>query len=139
MWIYGLILIALGILAAPSMLLSRRPDAKEILDKITPYQGWIGLIFCIIGIIGIIQAVLGLSMLTFFPIRWLSWLAGGVLQASLGFLLGYGMIQKNILSKNADASEKGEALLNKLRPMQGKLGLFAVIWGIWMIVSCIIF
>jgi len=139
MWIYGLILIALGILAAPSMLLSRRPDAKEILDKITPYQGWIGLIFCILGIIGIIQAVLGLGMLTVFPIRWLSWLAGGVLQASLGFLLGYGMIQKNILSKNADASEKGEALLNKLRPMQGKLGLFAVIWGIWMIVSCIIF
>ncbi len=63
--IYGITLIILGILAAPSLLLSKKPNAKELLDKITPYQGWIGLGFCFWGLWGIIQALLNID-LTYF-------------------------------------------------------------------------
>ncbi len=49
----GLLLILLGILAVPSLLLSRKPEARELLDKITPYQGWIGVVFCIIGLLNL--------------------------------------------------------------------------------------
>ena len=47
---YGIQLILLSIIAVPSLILSKKPNAAELLAKIEPYQGWIGLIFCIGGI-----------------------------------------------------------------------------------------
>lgn len=133
--IYGITLIILGILAAPSLLLAKKPNAKELLDKITPYQGWIGLVFCAWGLWGIISAILNISWLTTWPIWWVTLLASSFLEFALGFLLGYGMISKLVLSKNETAKEKGEQLLAKLAPLQGKLGLIAIIVGAWTIVS----
>ncbi|NHN26211.1 hypothetical protein FIA58_011030 [Flavobacterium jejuense] len=137
--IYGITLIILGLLAAPSLLLSRKPDAKELLDKITPYQGWIGLAFCFWGIWGIIQAILNIGLLTTFPIWWITWLASSAVEAVLGFILGYGMINKLVLSKNEEAKQKGEKLLAKLAPIQGKLGLAGIVVGIWVIAASILF
>lgn len=137
--IYGITLIILGLLAAPSLLLSKKPDAKELLEKITPYQGWIGLAFCFWGIWGVIQAVLNLGLLTTFPIWWITWLSSYAIEAVLGFILGYGMINKLVLSKNEEAKQKGEQLLAKLAPIQGKLGLAGIIIGIWVIVASILF
>ena len=137
--IYGITLLVLGVLAAPSLLLSKKPNAKELLDKITPFQGWIGLVSCFWGIWGIIQAILSLGLLTSNPIWWITWIAGSVLQASLGFLLGYGMISMLVLSKNEEAKAKGELLLAKLSPLQGKLGLFAIVLGIWSLLVTILF
>jgi hypothetical protein len=70
---------------------------------------------------------------------WITYFAGETLQAALGFILGYGMINKLILSKNEGAENKGAELLAKLAPIQGKLGLFAVGLGIWMVVASILF
>lgn len=137
--IYGITLIVLSILAVPSLLLAKKPNAKELLDKITPYQGWIGLVFCFWGVWGIIQAILNMGLLTDYPIWWITWLAGSVVEAVLGFLLGYGMINKLVLSKNEEAKKKGEALLAKLAPIQGKLGLFGLIVGCWTILASILF
>ncbi|WKB80889.1 hypothetical protein QYR09_14180 [Cellulophaga lytica] len=137
--IFGITLILLGILAAPSLLLSKKPNAQELLDKITPYQGWIGLAFCIWGVWGIISCILRLGILTTSPIYWITWLAVNVLLAALGFILGYGMINKHLLAKNEEAKAKGEILLAKLRPLQGKLGMAAIALGIWQIVTSILF
>ena len=137
--IYGITLIILGILAAPSLLLAKKPNAQELLDKITPYQGWIGLVFCIWGIIGMIQAIIGISILADFPIWWITWLASSAIEAALGFLLGYGMISKLLLSKNEEAKQKGEALLAKIAPFKGKLGLIAIALGVWTIICSILF
>ena len=125
--LYGIAIIILGILAVPSLLLSRKPDAKEILDKITPYQGWIGLAFCFWGVWGIITAVLNIGMLN---TGWIFSLAISVVTAVLGFLLGYGMINQLLLSKNEEAKEKGAELLAKLAPLQGKFGMAAIILGV---------
>jgi hypothetical protein len=137
--IYGITLIILGLLAAPSLLLSKKPDAKELLEKITPYQGWIGLAFCFWGIWGVIQAVLNLGLLTTFPIWWITWLSSSAIEAVLGFILGYGMISNLVLSKNEGAKQKGEQLLAKLAPIQGKLGFAGIIIGIWVIIASILF
>jgi len=40
----GLIGIAGGILAASALIIARKPNAKELIDKLTPYQGWIGVV-----------------------------------------------------------------------------------------------
>lgn len=137
--IYGITLIILGILAVPSLLLAKKPNAKELLDKITPYQGWIGLVFCFWGVWGIISCVLNIGLLSSFPIWWATWLATNVVTAVLGFLLGYGMISKLLLSKNEAAKEKGAELLKKLAPLQGKFGVAAIIIGAWCILSSILF
>ncbi|KXX69094.1 hypothetical protein [Flammeovirga sp. SJP92] len=137
--VYGISLALLGVLAAPSLLLSKKPNAKELLDKITPFQGWIGLAFCFWGVWGIIQSVLNIGMMTSHLVWWLSWIGGSVLEASLGFLLGYGMINKLLLSKTEEAREKGAQLLAKLSPLQGRLGLLAIIFGVWTIVASILF
>lgn len=137
--IYGITLIMLGILAAPSLILSRKPNAKEFLDKIVPYQGWIGLLFCFWGVWGIISAILNISILGTWPIWWITWMASSVIQAILGFILGYGMINKLLLSKNEEAKRKSEELLKKLTPLQGKLGLIGIIIGIWVIIASFMF
>ncbi len=137
--IYGLTLIILSILAVPSLILSKRPDAKEMLDKFAPYQGWIGLVFCFWGVWGIIGSVLHMGWLTTYPIWWITLLASSLVEAVLGFMLGYGTISKYVLSKNEESKKKGEELLAKLAPMQGKLGIFGIIVGVWTIIASMMF
>ncbi len=136
--IYGISIILLSLIAVPSLILSRRPDAKEILDKIAPFQGWIGVVFCFWGIWGIIQSVLYIGLLTTAPIAWATMLACSAVIAALGFLLGYGLIAKFILSGNAEAKAKGDQLLKKLAPLQGTLGIVGLGIGAWTIVTSIL-
>ena len=137
--IYGITLIILGLLASPSLLLSKKPDAKDLLDKIVPFQGWIGIVFCLWGIWGIISCILNIGILSTFPIWWITWLLCSLAEALVGFLLGYGLIVKYVLSKNEAAKEKGAQMLAKLQPLQGKLGIFAIVMGVWCIICVILF
>ncbi|EMY79506.1 hypothetical protein LEP1GSC060_2393 [Leptospira weilii serovar Ranarum str. ICFT] len=133
---YGIALIVLSILAVPSLLLAKRPDAKELLAKISPYQGWIGLVFCFYGIYGVIfSGILGLGMISTWPIYWVTLLAGNIMQAILGFILGFGTISTYVLSKNEEAKKKGAELLAKLAPIQGRLGIIGIAVGIWTIIA----
>ncbi len=136
--IYGILLIILGLLAVPSLLLSKKPNAKELFDKITPYQGWIGCVFAIWGLWSIISCILGIGLLATWPMLWITSLLVAVVEFGLGFILGYGLIQKYALSKNEKGAEAGEKLLAKLMPLQGTLGIVAIILGIWQIVANII-
>lgn len=136
--LYGIALIILGLLAIPSLVLSKKPDAKKYFDKFAPIQGWFGVVFAILGVWGIISCILNIGWLTTAPIYWITWLAVEVVTAVLGFILGYGLIQKYALSKNEKAAEKGEQVLKKLMPLQGTFGIIALILGIWQIVATII-
>jgi hypothetical protein len=133
--IYGILLIILGLLAIPSLILSKKPNAKELLDKITPYQNWIGFIFAFWGIWGIIRSAYTIGWLTNWPIYWITALLVSVVEASLGFILGHGSISKYALSKNPQTAEKREKLLAKLTPLQGKLGIVAIILGVWQVIA----
>ena len=131
--IYGIWLAILGILAVPSLIIAKKPEAKEWIDKLVPYQGWIGAISALGGAWGIISAVLTLSWLSIIPIYWITLLAGAVLQLSLGLLLGVGILKTFI--KDATANEKLDQTITKLTPYQGTLGLAAIGLGIWMVIA----
>ena len=133
--IYGILLIVLGLLAVPSLLLSRKPNAKELFDKIAPYQGWIGVVFAFWGLWGIIGSILNLGWLGTIPIWWITYLLVALLEFGLGFILGYSLIQKYVLSKNEKGAEAGDKLLAKLLPLQGTLGIVAIVLGIWQIIA----
>lgn len=137
--IYGISLILLSIIAVPSLLLSRKPNAKELLEKVEPYQGWIGIVFCFWGIWGLITAILHLGWLTSAPIWWVTLLAGSLVEACLGFLLGLPLINKLFLSSNEKARGKAALLREKIAPKQGLLGVLGIIVGIWMIAASLIF
>lgn len=129
--VYAIVLFLLGVLAASSVIVKSKPNAQELIDKLVPIQGWLGFVACIWGVIGIIQAVLGLGMLTSAPIWWITWLATSIVTASLGLLLGFSLLSKFILSKNEAAMAKGEALRMKLAGYQIPLGLIAIGLAIW--------
>ena len=132
--IYGISLVLLSIIAVPSLILSKKPNAKELLEKVAPYQGWIGVVFCFWGIWGIISAFLNMSWLTSAPIWWITLLAGSIVEAGLGFMLGYGLISE-YLAKNEEAKQKAEMIRAKIAPKQGQLGILGLIVGAWMIVA----
>ena len=136
---WGISLILLSILAVPSLLLSKKPNAKELLEKFEPYQGWIGMVFCFWGIWGIVSAILTIGWLSTWPILWITYLVGNIVTAALGFMLGYGLINKYVLSKNEAAKAKAEEMRAKIAPKQGKLGLIGLVLGAWMIVSSFLF
>jgi hypothetical protein len=135
--INGIWLALLGILAVPSLILSRRPDAKEMLAKLSPYQGWMGVVSAFWGVWGVISAVLNIGWLTSYPIFWITLLANSVLLAALGFILGIGVMKTFLKDVNAQA--KMDETLAKIAPHQGRLGIGAVAMGAWMIVASLLF
>lgn len=132
----GIWLALLGILAVPSLILAKRPDAKEMLGKLAPYQGWMGVVSMFWGIWGIISSVLNLGWLAHWPIYWATFLADSVLLAALGLILGIGTAKTFI--KDPTAQAKMDETLAKLAPHQGRLGIAAVAVGAWMVVSSIL-
>ncbi len=128
----GILLIILSLLAVPGML--KNEKGKELIRKIAPFQGWIGLVFMIWGIWDVFNVIRAIEVISDWPISWAIWLATGLLELFLGFLLAYNLIVQYVLSKNESSKEKGEALMAKLSPLQAKLGLAGIIVGILSIV-----
>ena len=137
--IWGITLVLLSIIAVPSLILSKKPNAKELLAKIEPFQGWIGIIFCFWGVWGLLTAMLNLDWLTEAPLWWVTLLAGNLISVLLGFSLGSGLIHKLFLSKNETDRAKSEELRQKIAPKQGRLGIFGIALGIWMIVASFLY
>lgn len=130
----GLITIAGGILAASALIIARKPNAKDLIDKLTPYQGWIGIVMFFWGVWGVLDCVRFMSLLSARPLFWLFWLACGVADLVVGFLLGFGLITKYALSKSPAANARGQQIRAKLAGYQGAFGLFAIATGVLYIV-----
>jgi hypothetical protein len=123
---YGIWLAVLGILGASNLIISRKPDAKELIAKLAPYQGWIGAISALGGAWIIVSAILNLGMLGRAPIAWITLLANGV-----------GVLKTFI--KSPAANERMDQTIAKLAPYQGTLGLIALGLGVWAVICGILF
>jgi len=131
-YLNGIWLAVLGILAAPNLIISKKPEAKEIIAKMVPYQGWIGAVSAVYGLIQVIRFLTHMSIFQYIPVGALTWLASGLLQLGLGLLLGIGVIKSFVGSEEAKA--KMDDMIAKLAPKQGMLGLLGIIVGLWTIV-----
>jgi len=137
--ITGLVLLALGALAAASSIVARRPDAKAYIELMVPYQGWFGFITCLWGAWTIVNAIINLNWFSYVPVWWLTYLATGVLIASLGMLLGYALLTKFIFSHNVQAAQRGEQIRAVIVPYQTVLGYVAIVLGLWTIVATFLY
>ncbi len=131
--INGVWMAVLGILGASSLVIAKKPDAKALIDKLAPFQGWIGAISALWGAWGIVSSILNLNWLSVVPIFWITFLATSITLLALGLLLGVGVLKTFI--KAPAAVEKLDATIAKLAPYQGMLGLIAIGLGIWMVVA----
>ncbi|PID38850.1 MAG: hypothetical protein CSA65_08435 [Proteobacteria bacterium] len=135
----GIALIIAGILAASSLIVARKPNAQEYIDKLTPYQGWLGVGLFVWGIVDLIRLFGYIGLL--FKVKFLLavfLLVAVPIEILLGFILGFGLITKYALSKNETAMEKGRAIRKKLAPLQGVIGIAGIIVGLLVIVWVII-
>jgi len=127
----AIIAIVGGIIAASSLIVSKKPNAQELIDKLTPYQGWIGVALTFWGVWGAIQLLLNMGAM---GLGWIIALAVCVVEFIVGFVLGYGLISKYLLEKNETAKEKGQALRVKLTKFQIPAGVILIILGVLSIV-----
>ncbi len=139
----GIVLIGCGILCIPSLIAKKAPNAKELFDKIVPYQGVIGFIICVLGIMGTIWwffnigYLLGRGFGGF--VLWVSNLAVSVLSGAIGFMLGFGLIKDSVLKNASEATiANAEELYKKLTDVQAPLGITGIIGGAWIILYSII-
>jgi len=124
----AIIAIIGGIIAASSLIVAKKPNAQELIDKLTPYQGWIGIVLAFWGVFGFISLILNIGLIGF------DWMIIGlgvsVVEFVVGFLLGYGLISKYLLEKNEEAKVKGQELRMKLTKYQVPAGVILIVLGI---------
>lgn len=127
----AIIAIIGGVIAASSLIVAKKPNAKELLDKLTSYQGWIGVVLTFWGVWGIISSVLSIGNMGMY---WMIGLAVSAVEFIVGFLLAYGLISKYLLEKNETAKAKGQELRAKLVTYQVPAGIILIILGVLSIV-----
>jgi hypothetical protein len=86
--IAAVVLMLCGAAAASSLIIARRPDAKPLLDKLLPLQGYLGVVAAIWGVWIVIHIVLNASMFTAVPFRASLAAAVAGLTLGLGFCSG---------------------------------------------------
>ena len=107
-----------GVLAASSAIIAKKPNAKDLIDKFVPYQGWIGVVLLIWSVKSVLLLLKNFNLTLLFM---------AILQFVVGFLLAYGLISKYLLENNDEAKEKGQALRAKLIQYQVPAGIVLIV------------
>jgi len=134
MWPRIILILLGGIIAASGIILAKKPDAKDLLNKITPYQGFIGVALLGFGVYDIITSIdLFKAVLHFKPmllsLTLLGWFFGSII---LGFILGMPQIAKWIPGES-DAEQKVVNIQKKLVPFQGIFGIIGLVDGVLLL------
>lgn len=116
-----------GILAMAALIVSKKPDAKAMIDKLTPYQALIGVGLVGVSLINFLRMLGHLSDMFKVNLLWaaafLAMVGGGV---ALGALFGMPQIAKWIPGESS-AEQKALELSKKVAPYQVLLGVVLVI------------
>jgi hypothetical protein len=119
--------IVAGLIALSPAIIARSPNAKDLLNKLAPYTGWVGTCLFGWGVWEVIDAVRGIGALGSAPLHWIFWVAMAVTDLLLGLLLGFGLISKYALGKSEVALQKGAVLRAKIAPFQALLGIAEIV------------
>ncbi|HEX2686855.1 MAG TPA: hypothetical protein VHN14_09560 [Kofleriaceae bacterium] len=124
--INALLLIVGGVLAISGLVVAKAPNAKELIDKLMPYQALIGVAMLALGVLNLLRTLGSLfSLIQVTPLQGIAWLgviAGSIL---LGFLFGMSQLVQWIPVSGA-TEQKGREFLAKLAPYQVILGISGI-------------
>jgi hypothetical protein len=126
----AIVVILGGILAVSGLIIANKPDAKQIIDKLTPYQALIGVGMIALSIITfarLLKVLTDLFKLNFtFALGIWCMIGTGV---ALGALFGMPQIVKWIPG-DSPAEQKAMEFTQKVAPFQVLLGLVAIGGGL---------
>ncbi len=123
-------LLALGVLGASSVIVKKKPDAKQLIEKLAKVSGWVGLVSALIGLWVLIWCLRFISAMSAIPLIWLTTLATAAVMIGLGFIFGYGMVTTYL---SEQAKQKGEQMRQKLVAFQLPLGYVSLALFVWWI------
>jgi magnesium-transporting ATPase (P-type) len=129
----GILIIALGLISASSIIASFNKDAEGLIKTLAQFQGWIGLAGFGWGVWGVIRTVLNLGWIGTNFFWWVTLLATSVIMLVLGFICGFGLISQYTMKGNEEVEAKAKDLLEKLNPYKTTLGLIGLGVGVWAI------
>jgi hypothetical protein len=122
----GIISILGGIIAASSYIVSKKANAKELIDKLIPYQGWIGVVLLFWSIKNVLRLLNYFNGYT---------LLFAVAQFIVGFLLAYGLLSQYLFKNSEEAIEKGQQLRVKLVQYQVPAGVGLIVLGVLRLIQ----
>jgi hypothetical protein len=122
----GIISILGGVIAASSYIVSKKANAKELIDKLIPYQGWIGVVLLFWSIKNVLRLLNYFNGYT---------LLFAVAQFIVGFLLAYGLLSQYLFKNSEEAIEKGQQLRVKLIQYQVPAGVGLIILGVLRLIQ----
>lgn len=136
-WILiGLLLIVAGILAVSGLIISKQPRAKELIDKLVPFQGFIGVALLALGLIFLFGWATHMERLdiigkewTFFPFTVYIATAAAIV---LGFLFGMPLIAKWIPG-DSPAEVKAMEMQKKIAGFSTIVGIVGLVFGLLML------
>lgn len=115
-----------GVLAISGLIIAKKPDAKAMIDKLSPYQALIGVVMVFLGVINFVRILPYLTDVfkvnLLFAAATLAMLGVSVL---LGALFGMPQIAKWIPG-DSPAEQKAMELAQKVAPFQVLLGLIGI-------------
>ena len=136
MLLIGLLLIVASILAVSSFIISKKPEAKQLIDKIVPFQGIIGVALLAMGVIFLILWIGKMDQIskigdlyTFFPF---AFYLGTLCAIVLGFLFGMPLIAKWIPGETP-AEQKAMEMQKKIAGFSVVIGIAGLILGLLML------
>lgn len=128
-YIDPILLILGGILAISGLIVAKKPDAKAMIEKLTPYQAGIGLALLVFGVYNVFHIIIAGHLFTIIkivPVLALVALVVVIASVLLGLMFGMPMLARF----SASGAAKGEEMAKKLAPFQTLIGLVGIIAGL---------
>jgi hypothetical protein len=133
-WITVIVLTLAGVLALSGLIIAQKPQAKDLIDKLVPFQGIIGVVLLVWGIINAATMLPHMNDMTAsnFPMSILLAVVGTIAaELGLGFLFGMPLVAKWIPGESP-AEQKAMEMQKKVLPFQSLLGVIAIVAAVLM-------
>ncbi len=123
-YLHALLLIAGGILALSAFIVAKKPEAKAMIDKLVPFQAFIGVALLAIGLVRLLQfgPINSFRLLKVWPVLGITVIGATYGAIVLGFFFGMPQIAKWIPG-DSNAETKALELSKKIAPFQMIFGV----------------
>ncbi len=136
--INSIMLIVLGVLGASALIIKNKPEAKNIIDKLVPIQGILGLIGVLLGLISVFHSFGYIEYMKcgfVFVLGFIITLVAGLLIIALGAMYGFGFIKSKALNNvENEGVAKAEEFIKKITSVQIPLGIAAAVMGLVLLI-----
>lgn len=119
-----------GLICAAPFIISKMPGARQHLDKIAPYAGWIGVCVLFWGVFELFGAVTHMGLMKEHFLTWLFWLLAAFFDLGAGLLLGSGMVLQWTLGKDPVKQAMVSEKIAKLAPYQLLIGAGQIVMSV---------